>query len=198
MTADTSSSPSADDLQASITSYWNLRSPSYDVEPGHNASEGLEMDAWVADVGSLLPPPPLEILDVGAGTGFVSTLLARLGYRVTGLDPSQGMLSAARARGAGLASPPAYIEGDGHAPPFPPESFDAVTNRHVLWTLRNPRTAFAAWLRVLRPGGRLLAIDSLWFANSSDDSKTILIRATCHGRMPGRNTTPTPPGPACH
>lgn len=172
MTAEISPSHQGDDLQSTITSYWNLRSDSYDAEPGHNASEGAEMDAWVADLGGLLPPSPRAVLDVGAGTGFISTLLARLGYQVTGLDPSEGMLAAARARGAGLAAPPTYVEGDGHAPPFPPASFDVVTNRHVLWTLRDPRTAFTAWRRVLRPGGRLLAIDSLWFLDRTNDSDT--------------------------
>ncbi|MGD9892734.1 MAG: class I SAM-dependent methyltransferase [Dehalococcoidia bacterium] len=172
MTTDISPTPAGDGLQASITTYWNLRSDSYDAEPGHNASEGAEMDAWLSDLGGLLPPPPREVLDVGAGTGFVSTLLARLGYRVTGLDPSAGMLAAARARGAGLVSPPTYVEGDGHAPPFPPASFDVITNRHVLWTLRDPRTAFTAWGWVLRPGGRLLAIDSLWFLDRTNDAGT--------------------------
>jgi SAM-dependent methyltransferase len=172
MTADVQPSPAGDSLQSSITTYWNLRSVSYDAEPGHSASEGAELDAWMADLREFLPPAPREVLDIGAGTGFVSTLLARLGYQVTGLDPSEGMLAAAWARGAGLASPPTYVEGDGHAPPFPSASFDVVTNRHVLWTLRDPQTAFAAWRRVLRPGGRLLAIDSLWFLDRTNDSDT--------------------------
>jgi ubiquinone/menaquinone biosynthesis C-methylase UbiE len=169
MTTDAARPASPDDLQASITTYWNLRAPSYDAEPGHNAAEGAEMDAWVADLRDLLPPPPAEVLDIGAGTGFISTLLARLGYRVTGLDPSAGMLAQARVRSEGLQPAPVYVEGDGHAPPFPPESFDVVANRHVLWTLRQPEAAFAAWRRVLRPGGRLLAIDSLWFSDERDD-----------------------------
>lgn len=163
------SRPGGTTVQESITEYWNLRGPSYDAEPGHNASEGAEMDAWVLDLCGLLPSPPADILDVGAGTGFVSTLLARLGYRVTGLDPSEGMLAKARVRSAGIPPAPVYVEGDGHEPPFPPESFDIVANRHVLWTLRDPEVAFAGWLRVLRPGGRLLAIDSLWFSDTRND-----------------------------
>jgi len=37
-------------------------------------------------VREILPPPPLEILDVGCGDGFVAAILANDGYRVTGID----------------------------------------------------------------------------------------------------------------
>jgi SAM-dependent methyltransferase len=169
MTAEATPPLSGTDVQSSITSYWNFRSASYDAEPGHFAADGAEMEAWVADLAALLPPPPADVLDIGAGTGFVSTLLARLGYRVTGIDPAEQMLAAARRRSEGLSPEPVFVEGDGHAPPVPPESFDVVANRHVLWTLRDPETAFGAWLRALRPGGRLLAIDSLWFQDRAND-----------------------------
>ena len=43
-----------------------------------------------------LPPPPARVLDVGAGTGALSLPLARLGYQVTALDISPGMLERLR------------------------------------------------------------------------------------------------------
>lgn len=41
------------------------------------------------------------------------------------------------------------------------ESFDVVVSRSLLWTLREPRRAFASWWRLLRPGGRVVAIYGL-------------------------------------
>jgi SAM-dependent methyltransferase len=49
---------------------------------------------------------------------------------------------------------------------FPPASFDVVTSRHFLWTLREPATAMANWRNLLRPGGRLVAVDGFWFTGS--------------------------------
>jgi hypothetical protein len=44
-----------------------------------------------------------------------------------------------------------------------PEGFDAVMERHVLWTLPDPALALRAWRRAA-PGGRLVAVESLWGA----------------------------------
>src|SRR6202161_2884423 len=43
-----------------------------------------------------LPAPPATVLDVGGGAGHQSFPLARAGYDVTLLDPSQAMLDKAR------------------------------------------------------------------------------------------------------
>jgi ubiquinone/menaquinone biosynthesis C-methylase UbiE len=158
-------------IQSDITRYWNFRSASYDAEPQHDVRQERERDAWTADLRALLPPPPARVLDVGAGTGFLSLLLAGMGYTVTGLDPAEGMLNAARRKSSHLANPPDFQVGDGHTPPFAEGEFDIVTSRHILWTLRDPATAFAAWHRVLRPGGRVLAIDSLWFLDERDTTR---------------------------
>lgn len=45
----------------------------------------------------VLPPPPLRILEVGAGDGLVAIELARAGYDVTGIDESSGKPGAAGA-----------------------------------------------------------------------------------------------------
>jgi SAM-dependent methyltransferase len=58
--------------------------------------------------------------------------------------------------------------GDAVVPDFAPASFDALTNRHLLWTLREPAAAMANWRALLRPGGRLVAVDGFWFTDSGD------------------------------
>ncbi len=42
---------------------------------------------------------------------------------------------------------------------FAPASFDLAISRHVLWTLPHPEAAIDEWIRVLRPGGRLVVVD---------------------------------------
>jgi SAM-dependent methyltransferase len=75
------------------------------------------------------------------------------------------MLDAARAKASDLPNPPRFELGDAIDPPFAPASFDAICNRHLLWTLSEPAAALANWFKLLRPGGRLIVIDGLWFAN---------------------------------
>ena len=49
--------------------------------------------------------------------------------------------------------------GNAEQLPFPPDSFDLAVSRHVLWTLPHPEAAIDEWIRVLRPGGRLVVVD---------------------------------------
>lgn len=155
--------PDTDSLQTSITGYWDWRGAAYDDAPRHGLFDGREKAAWLATLRGLLPEPPADVLDVGAGTGFLALLIAELGHRVTGVDLAENMLAAAREKSVGLALPPTIVIGDAHEPPLPAASFDVVTNRHVMWTLLDPERALAHWYTLLRPGGRLLAVDGLWW-----------------------------------
>lgn len=152
-------------VQERINAYWDGRGDSYDHTPGHGLRDAEEHTLWLAALRELLPPAPADALDVGTGTGFLALLLSELGYRSTGIDLAEGMLAVARAKSAGLALPPVWQIGDAADPPFEPESFDLLLNRHVLWTLIDPAQALANWQRLLRPGGSLVIIDGLWWAD---------------------------------
>ncbi len=54
------------------------------------------------------------------------------------------------------------------APPLQPASVDVVSNRNVIWTLLDPRKAFRNWFALLRPGGRILAVDRFEAQHGSD------------------------------
>lgn len=150
-------------VQERIDAYWSDRAPSYDaVQLARELDEG-DHRVWSRVWSGALPPPPCDVLDLGTGTGVVACLLASLGHRVTGIDRAQGMLEAARTNAAVQVPAPTILEGDMVAPDFADDSFDVVTGRYVMWTLREPLAAIAAWCRVLRPGGLVAMVDSPWF-----------------------------------
>lgn len=147
------------ELIETIREYWDADAATYDLAPGHGPGTPAERAAWTAALAAHLPPPPARILDVGAGTGFLAIAMARLGHDVTALDLSSGML-ARLVESAGRAGiDVSVVQGPAHEPPGGP--FDAVTERHLLWTLPDPRAALAAW-RSVAPTGRLLSFEGLW------------------------------------
>ncbi len=147
------------DLHERIRTFWDEDAGTYDRSPGHAASDPEEAMAWRAVLARHLPPPPARVLDVGAGTGAMSLLAAELGHEVTALDLSPAMLERAREKAEALGRPLSLVVGRSEEPP--PGPFDAVMERHVLWTLPDPVGALEAWRRVVRPGGRLLLLEAV-------------------------------------
>ena len=107
---------------------------------------------------------PLRVLDVGTGTGFLSTLLAELGHEVTAVDPSPAMLGYAREEARRREVEVRFAECGGHdvREVAGDGGFDLVSARYVLWTLPEPVRALRAWRQVLNPGGALLLADGVW------------------------------------
>ncbi len=147
------------DLLDSVRRFWDVDAETYDRSPGHGAATPTERAAWSAALSRLLPPPPARVLDVGAGTGFLSLAAARLGHSVTALDLSPGMLTRLREAAAGEGLGIEVVEGSAERPPDGP--FAAVMERHLLWTLPDPGAALAAWRRVA-PDGRLVLFEGIW------------------------------------
>lgn len=80
-----------------------------------------------------------KVLDIGTGTGFLSIMLAEMGYEVVGLDISEEMLKRARNKAVDRGVKVEFKLGDAEDLPFDAGSFDAVVNRAVLWTLPDPK-----------------------------------------------------------
>lgn len=96
-------------------------------------------------------------LDLGAGTGDLAHEFHRAGAaRVVGLDVSAAMLLRAQEKYGGEAD---WAQGDALRLPFADESFDALASAFVLRNLVDLPAALAEMARVLRPGGRLVALD---------------------------------------
>jgi SAM-dependent methyltransferase len=142
-----------------VRRFWDEDSEVYDDVPNHHPQDPAEQAAWTAALAALLPPPPARVLDCGAGTGFLSLLAARLGYEVTAIDVSAGMLSRLRAKADAAGVRIEVVEGPAEEPPS--GTFDAVVERHLMWTLADPAAALKAW-REAAPAGRLVLLEGLW------------------------------------
>jgi SAM-dependent methyltransferase len=142
-----------------IRDFWDEDAAVYDSSPEHYPRRPQEQAAWAGALRRLLPEPPAAVLDVGAGTGFLSLLLAGQGYEVTALDLSPGMLAKLRAKAGERGLNITTVEADALNPPS--GSFGAVVERHLLWTLPDPGKALAAWHEAA-PQGRLVLVEGSW------------------------------------
>jgi len=79
-----------------------------------------------------------RLLDIGCNWGRWSIAAARLGYQVTGIDPSLGAVMAARRVSANLGLDIKFVVGDARFSPFAEGSFDTVFSYSVLQHLDNP------------------------------------------------------------
>ena len=99
----------------------------------------------------------MSVIDVGTGTGLLASAAARIvgdPARVTGVDPSHGMIEHARVP-AGVR----LLAGSAEKLPAPDCSADFLTVGYALRHIGDLSAAFAEFHRVLRPDGRLCVLE---------------------------------------
>lgn len=99
-----------------------------------------------------------RVLEIGLGYGSLSQKLAESGADYVGLDIAAGPVTMVnhRLQQSGLAG--LAVQGNILSSGFPDNSFDAVVAIGCLHHTGNLKTAIAACRRLLRPGGRLIAM----------------------------------------
>jgi ubiquinone/menaquinone biosynthesis C-methylase UbiE len=157
-----------DVVKQQVAAHWNRRAPSFDEDFGHSIRTPAERLAWDRILDLVLADRrALEALDVGCGTGFLTFELVARGHRVVGVDFAPAMIAEARRKAAERVAAVRFEEADAEQLPFASRRFDLVISRHLLWTLPQPEAAIDEWIRVLRPGGRLVVVDGQFDAGAA-------------------------------
>jgi SAM-dependent methyltransferase len=113
-----------------------------------------------------------DVLEIGIGRGRTLPYYPH-GTRLTAVDLSPVCAEAATRRAAQLGIAATIRVGDATALPYPDQHFDTVVFCHSLCTIPDDRRAIAEAVRVLRPGGRLLALEHVRSPNP-------IVRALLH------------------
>ena len=147
-------------LESRIEEYWNSPSDQFnDIRLAELHSKNAA--AWQDLLQKRLPAQqPLQILDIGTGTGFFAILLAELGHELTGIDRSEKMIDHAHQNAAAYGISATFLQIDAEQPDFPDQCFDVILSRNLTWTLPNVQKAYQEWHRLLKPGGQLMNFDA--------------------------------------
>ncbi|WP_293881994.1 class I SAM-dependent methyltransferase [Sphingomonas sp.] len=119
------------------------------------------MGVWSRLVGNvfldwLAPEQNQNWIDVGCGNGAFTELLVQRCQpaEILGIDPSEGQLSFARSRVAGIAR---FEQGDAMALPYADNSLDVAVMALVIFFVPDPARGVAEMKRVVKPGGSISA-----------------------------------------
>ena len=119
---------------------------------------GTGLDARVPAVEAVKAAAPRRVLEVGCGWGELAAWLAQeTGADVVAIDLSPRMVELARERGVDARV------GDVQQLAFPDASFDVAVAAWMLYHVPDLDRALAELARVVRPGGRLVAVTNSAF-----------------------------------
>lgn len=144
-----------------------------------------------ATLAALSPQPGERVVDVGSGPGLLVADVARAvgpAGHVTGVDSSDAMVEVARRRcdDPTIRDRVTVLRGDAVALPLADASCDAAVSTQVLEYVAEVDTAIAELRRVLRPGGRVVILDTDWDSvvwHSSDPARMRTVLTTYQQRF---------------
>ena len=170
-------------MRDDVVGYWNAEAARFDDAPDHGLRDPAVRAAWRGLLREHLPEPPGDVLDLGCGTGSLTLLVAELGHRVAGVDIAPAMVAAARAKLTAAGATATVELGDAADPPGRTGSYEIVVARHVLWALPDPAAVLARWVRLLRPGGRLILVEGRWWTGgglTAEETRRLLDPYAAH------------------
>ena len=140
-------------MSRKVRDYFELVSPQWDMMRKNFYGEEVRE----AVLNAIHVSPSDTVLDVGAGTGFLTEVAAKIAAKVIALDFSRGMSEEAIAKmGSGNVE---FRIGNVESMPLQDSSVDAVIGNMVLHHCPHPETAISEISRVLKPGGRIAISD---------------------------------------
>jgi ubiquinone/menaquinone biosynthesis C-methylase UbiE len=166
-----------------------------DVAPFVDYLDGVAAFAQVHDAkrerDRRLASAGAQVLDVGCGTGedarAMGALVGPTG-RVVGLDSSGRLLAVARERTGVRHGRVEWVHGDAQRLPFADGEFDAARVERVLMHVADPARVVGEMARVVRPGGRVMAVEPDWATLLVDiepeASRAVIDAATAQLRHP--------------
>src|SRR5690606_35905708 len=143
---------------------WDARADQFQTAPSHLRLK----DEWARVFAEAVGCGEGHAIDLGCGTGACALTLAELGYKVTAVDGSKGMLAHAQAHAAERNLEIAFVQADMDSLNLEEGIADVVSIRNVLWTLEYPEQAIRLARRLLRQGGKLFVSDGLWRVHAND------------------------------
>ncbi len=155
-------------MSSFIKAHWDARARARRQDPAASWEDVRCIDLEVATIAAALPRGG-RLLDVGCANGHATVRIARASgaTAVTGVDFSEEMIAAARARldAERPATPVRFEVADARALPFGDAAFDAVCTTRMLINLPNwdeQARAIGELFRVCRPGGRVILSEAFW------------------------------------
>jgi 2-polyprenyl-3-methyl-5-hydroxy-6-metoxy-1,4-benzoquinol methylase len=149
-----------------LSQTWDEAAASFDEEPDHGLHPAPVLAAWTQLLERWLPSEPVNILDIGCGTGSLSVVMAGMSHRVTAVDFSPAMIKQAQQKaGANHFSIP-FLVMNAAKLGFRTKAFDVLVCRHVLWALPEPEKVLRQWAELVRENGRLILIEGFWHTGS--------------------------------
>jgi demethylmenaquinone methyltransferase / 2-methoxy-6-polyprenyl-1,4-benzoquinol methylase len=143
--------PTGEEKTARVRAMFDVIAPRYDLM-NRLMTFGLDQSWRKGTVAALGLPADALVLDLACGTGDLTRLALRDGYRVVGADLSAGMLAV-----NGTSAP--VVEADGSRLPFAASTFDGVVCGYALRNFTDLAATLAECARVLRAGGRLAVLE---------------------------------------
>jgi 2-polyprenyl-6-hydroxyphenyl methylase/3-demethylubiquinone-9 3-methyltransferase len=98
----------------------------------------------------------LTLLDIGCGGGLLSEPMARLGFAVTGADPSPRNIGTARAHASASGLKIDYRASAAEALAAEGAAFDVVLNMEVVEHVADLRAYLRACAKLVKPGGLMI------------------------------------------
>ena len=152
--------------------------PSVPPDDPHASEWRLRRESYTRLLQHALPPVwsgPIRILELGAGSGWLSHRLASFGHEVVAVDQQDDEvdgLGACRHYPVSFAA----VQADFDALPFAPGQFDLAVFEGSLHYAPDPLATLAEAKRMLMPGGAIAVMDSPMFADERDGEAMVADR----------------------